>query len=70
MPKTSTAETNDYICPGCGGELCGDHEGRGFVRHKDVPECPFERGEHDDPPAPAAGTGGRAEPSAAADGGA
>ena len=60
MPRTSTAEANNYICPGCGGELCRDHEERGFVRHKDVPGRPFERGERDEPPPAPENTGGSA----------
>ena len=47
MPKTSTAEANNYICPKCGHPLARDLEGRGFVRHLKDPGCDFEEGERD-----------------------
>src|SRR5439155_23869377 len=49
MPKTSTAEANNYICPKCKNPLARDHEGRGFVRHLKDPGCDFEKGERDEP---------------------
>ena len=49
MPKTSTAEANNYICPKCKEPLAQDHEGRGFVRHLNKPDCDFEEGQRDDP---------------------
>ena len=45
--KTSTAKENDYICPQCGDDLAHDRKGRGWVRHKNNPDCEFERGEID-----------------------
>ena len=46
--KTSTAESNNYVCPACGDELANDHIGRGYVRHKTINYCLFERGEQDE----------------------
>jgi hypothetical protein len=48
--KTSTAEKNDYRCPVCGDEVTRDLSGKGFVRHKNIPGCQFERGERDPSP--------------------
>jgi predicted RNA-binding Zn-ribbon protein involved in translation (DUF1610 family) len=45
--KTSMAEANGYRCPKCGDETTRDKAGRGFVRHKAIRDCPFERGERD-----------------------
>ena len=45
--KTSTAKTNNYICPECGDQLAQDLAGRGFVRHRTNPNCDFERGKRD-----------------------
>lgn len=47
MMRTSTAEANNYICPECGDELTQDLAERGFVRHKNNPDCPLDRGEKD-----------------------
>ena len=49
MPKTSTAEANNYICPKCHNPLARDHEGRGFVRHLKDAGCDFEEGERNEP---------------------
>ena len=46
--KTSTAEKNGYICPKCKDELAEDRQGRGYVKHKNNPDCNFEKGEKDD----------------------
>ena len=46
--KTSTAESNNYLCPVCRDELAHDHKDRGFVRHKTINDCLFERGEQDE----------------------
>lgn len=46
--KTSTAKSNDYICPSCRDGLTHDRAGRGFVRHRKNPDCNFEKGEKDD----------------------
>jgi len=43
--RTSTAAENDFRCPKCGDELAQDRVGRGFVRHKNNPDCDFEKGE-------------------------
>ena len=48
--KTSTAEKNRYVCPRCGDNMARDHAGLGFVRHKNNPNCDFERGERDKQP--------------------
>lgn len=42
--RTSTAKTNNHICPQCGDELTEDQAGRGFVRHKNNPNCQAEKG--------------------------
>lgn len=42
---TSTAEANNYTCPVCHDELTEDPSDKGFVRHKNNPDCDFERGE-------------------------
>ena len=47
MVRTSTAEKHGYRCPVCGDELSEDKVGRGFVRHKYLPGCLFEKGEYD-----------------------
>lgn len=47
MVRTSTAENNGYRCPECGDELAEDKVGRGFVKHKNIPGCQFEKGEKD-----------------------
>ena len=47
MVRTSTAENNGYRCPECGDELAEDKVGRGWVRHKYIPGCLFEKGEKD-----------------------
>ncbi len=46
--KTSTAESNNYVCPVCGDELTNDLADKGFVRHKARNDCLFERGERDE----------------------
>ena len=33
MPRTSTAATQNHICPLCGEHLANDRRDRGFVRH-------------------------------------
>jgi hypothetical protein len=48
--KTSTAEKYGYRCPVCGDEVTQDPSGKGFVRHKNIPGCQFERGERDPSP--------------------
>jgi hypothetical protein len=50
--KTSTAEANANRCPICGDEVKEDRSGKGFVRLKTNPNCPFERGQKDATPAP------------------
>ena len=45
--KTSTAEKHGYVCPECGDDLTRDLKGRGFVRHKNNPDCDFEKSEKD-----------------------
>lgn len=67
MPRTSTAEANNYVCPKCHNPLARDHEGRGFVRHLKDPGCDFEEGQRDEP-APLPTDQRHAEPGAAADG--
>ncbi len=44
MAKTSTAEKHNFICPEFGDEFNQDRKGRGFVAHKNNPDCDFERG--------------------------
>ena len=44
---TATAERNGYKCELCKDDTTHDHAGRGFVRHKNNPSCPFERGQKD-----------------------
>ena len=46
--KTSTAESNNYVCPVCGDELTNDLADKGFVRHKARNDCLFERGARDE----------------------
>ena len=38
MPRTSTAEQHDYLCPLCGRELARDYDRRGWVRHQAKPD--------------------------------
>jgi len=45
--KTSTAITNNFVCPECGDQVAQDHVGRGYVCHRTNPNCNFERGERD-----------------------
>jgi hypothetical protein len=33
MPRTSTAATQNQICPLCGEHLANDRQNRGYVRH-------------------------------------
>jgi hypothetical protein len=47
--KTSSAVANNNKCPKCGDDVTEDKAGRGFVRHVSVRDCPFERGERDEP---------------------
>jgi hypothetical protein len=35
MPKTTTADSENHVCPLCGERLANDHQHRGFVRHVD-----------------------------------
>jgi ssDNA-binding Zn-finger/Zn-ribbon topoisomerase 1 len=46
--RTSTAENNGYRCPRCGDDVTRDPSDKGFVRHKNIPNCDFERGERDE----------------------
>jgi len=46
--KTSTAQSNGFICPHCRDRLSQDHQGKGYVRHLSNPKCDgFVRGERD-----------------------
>ena len=38
MPKTSTAERHDYVCPLCDQPLARDVDGKGWVRHTKRPD--------------------------------
>jgi hypothetical protein len=48
--RTSTAEANNYVCPECGDKLTEDLAVLGFVRHKNNPNCQFEKGCKDNMP--------------------
>ena len=45
--KTSTAYHNGYICPKCKDKLAQDLKGHGWVKHKNNPNCDFQKGEKD-----------------------
>jgi len=45
--KTSDAIRNNFKCPVCKDDLCQDHKGKGYVRHKKVNGCKNGRGEKD-----------------------
>ncbi len=47
--KTSSANKNNSRCPECDDHLTQDTAKQGFVRHKNNPNCDFERGERDHP---------------------
>lgn len=52
--KATSADSNNGRCPICNDEVTEDPSGKGFVRHKTVANCEFERGQRDEVPAPPA----------------
>jgi ssDNA-binding Zn-finger/Zn-ribbon topoisomerase 1 len=45
--RTSAAEGKNWRCPECGDDTTRDPASKGFVRHKNNPNCTFQRGERD-----------------------